>query len=184
MALITAMHALCSDNQTRAPTAMPLPATERLESTDRLPCARLPSSSVMPCLHTTVSTRSTQAATLAETLLWSGTVSDVFISGPRKCEMSGSMLISGPNTAVDAANAASSCLAQVPSGGVFTPTRGSSAPSQTGSNASRSSGNAGASSAPANSSGAAGMAREIFGSSWIGGVLALAGVGLGAVIVL
>jgi len=91
--------------------------------------------------------------------------------------------MTGPNTAADAAAAASSCLAKGPADGVFTPTRASSAPSQTGTS-SRASGNSDASSAPAQSSGAASMARNVFGSSWFGGIVALTGVSLGAAVVL
>ena len=72
-----------------------------------------------------------------------------------------------PNTAQDASSAASSCLAQMPSGGVFTPSPTSGAPSATGS-----SGGGGGSSAAAaaSSSGAAMRGVEVGRVSGLGGM--------------
>jgi len=87
-------------------------------------------------------------------------------------------LTPGPNTAQDASAAASSCLAQVPSGGVFTPSPSSAGPSAT------QTGGSGASSAPASTSNAAGASMGGISSSWVGGSVMALAVGMGVKMIL
>lgn len=99
------------------------------------------------------------------------------------CDFGGNATIveGGPNTTKDASDAANSCLAQQPSGGVFTPSPSSAGPSATGSN--RPSG----ASSGAQSSGATGAAGKSMGlpmTGLIGFTATLIGLTYGARLVL
>ncbi|ORY25518.1 putative 1,3-beta-glucanosyltransferase [Naematelia encephala] len=99
------------------------------------------------------------------------------------CDFSGNATLNPqrPNTGQDASTAASQCLAQIPSGGVFTPTpsaTGSQTAPQTGSSSQSASASASASSS---ASGAASRGAELVGSrAVVGLVLGFIGVTIGA----